>query len=84
MSIARMEKKSPGDRVRKTDRNMMTRELLALGWKTTRVDYLSAPPMLATKIGLTVIRVWSHGFPKHEVHNPGSHRHHNCRETQSL
>ena len=49
-SIAKRGGKSQAERVRKADRNMMTRELLALGLKTTGVNYLSAPPMIVTKI----------------------------------
>ena len=49
MSMANMGSDSQGARVRKADKNMMTREL-ALGWKTIQVDYLSALPMVDTKI----------------------------------
>ena len=49
MSMANMGSDSQGERVRKADKNMMTREL-ALGWKTIQVDYLSALPMVDTKI----------------------------------
>ena len=50
-SIAKRGGKSQAERVRKADRNMVTRELLlALGLKTTGVNYLSAPPMIVTKI----------------------------------
>ena len=48
MSMANMGSDSQGERVRKADKNM-TREL-ALGWKTIQVDYLSALPMVDTKI----------------------------------
>ena len=49
MSMANMGSDSQGERVRRADKNMMTREL-ALGWKTIQVDYLSALPMVDTKI----------------------------------
>ena len=51
MSMANMGSNSQGERerVRRADKNMMTREL-ALGWKTIQVDYLSALPMVDTKI----------------------------------
>ena len=49
MSMANMGTNSQGERVREADNNMMTREL-ALGWKTNQVDYLSALPMVDTKI----------------------------------
>ena len=38
-SIARMGEESQAERVRNADTIMMTRELLALGLKTTRVNY---------------------------------------------
>ena len=49
MSMANMGSNSQGERVREADNIMMTREL-ALGWKTIPVDYLSALPMVDTKI----------------------------------
>ena len=49
MSMANMGSNNQGERERKADKNMMTREL-ALGWKTIQVDYLSALPMVDTKI----------------------------------
>ena len=49
MSMANMGSDSQGERVRRADKNMMTRELV-LGWKTIQVDYLSALPMVDTKI----------------------------------
>ena len=49
MSMANIGSNNQGEIERRADNNMMTREL-ALGWKTNQVDYLSALPMVDTKI----------------------------------
>lgn len=49
MSMANMGSNNQGEIERRAYKNMMTREL-ALGWKTIPVDYLSALPMVDTKI----------------------------------